>query len=67
MRGKARGGEVWGGSGKNGEPFLTLYPPDLIPLPGHSYIYLVMTSPSGVVTLVRKAVRIGLRTSCRTR
>ena len=45
MRGKERGGEVWGGSGRNGEPFLTLYPPDLIPLPGHSYIHLVMTSP----------------------
>ena len=50
MRGKEKGGEVWGGSGKNGEPFLTLYLPDLIPLPGHSYIYLVMASPSGVVT-----------------
>ena len=53
-------------TGENGEPFLTLYPPDLISLPGHSYIHLVMTSPSGVVTLVRRAVRIGLRISCRT-
>ena len=66
--GGKKGGERSGeGAGKNGEPFLTLSPPDLIPLSGHSYIYLVITSPSGVVTLVRKAVRIGLRTTCRTR
>ena len=68
-QGGKKGGEMPGeGARGNGEPFLPLSPPDLIPLSGHSYIYLVITSPpSGVVTLVRKAVRIGLRTACRAR
>ena len=43
----------------------------LPPYPTHfratHMFYLVITSPSGTVTLVRKAVRSGVRATCRLR